>query len=69
MAKLNFQQPLLQFSVSHDHLQIILICRFAAKETFLTFNVEHILWKSLNIFFQDYLINIKSKSIFLNFVR
>ncbi len=35
MAKLNFQQQLLQSSVSHDPSEIILICRFAALETFI----------------------------------
>ncbi len=34
MAKLNFQQPLLQSLVSHDPLEIIIICWLAAKETF-----------------------------------
>ncbi len=41
MAKLNFQQPLLQSSVSHDSTEIILICWFRAEETFLLIiNVE-----------------------------
>ncbi len=35
MAKLNFQQPLLQSSVSNDPSEIILICWFVAQETFL----------------------------------
>ncbi len=35
MAKLNFQQPLLQASVSHDPSEIILTCWFDAQETFL----------------------------------
>ncbi len=35
MAKLNFQQPLPQFSVSHDPTEIILICWFGAQEMFL----------------------------------
>ncbi len=30
MSKLNFQQPLLQSSVSHDPSEIILICCFCA---------------------------------------
>ncbi len=34
MAKLNFQMPLLQSSVSHDPSEIILIWWFAAQETF-----------------------------------
>ncbi len=38
MAKLNFQQPL----VSHDPSEIILICWFAAKETFLIFAFKNI---------------------------
>ncbi len=40
MAKLNFQQPLLQYLVSHDLSEIILICRFAAQETFLNIFLE-----------------------------
>ncbi len=32
MAKLNFQQSLLLFSVSRDSLEIIIICRFGAQE-------------------------------------
>ncbi len=36
----DFQQPLFQFSVSHDPSEIILICRFRAQETFLIVNVE-----------------------------
>ncbi len=35
MAMLNFHQPLLQFSVSHDFSEIILIDWFAAEVTFL----------------------------------
>jgi len=38
-AKLNFQQSLLQSSVSHDPSEIILICWFGAQETFI------IIWK------------------------
>ncbi len=34
-AKLNFQQSLRQSSVSHDPSEIILICWFGAKETFI----------------------------------
>ncbi len=33
MTKLNFQQPILQSSVSHDPSKIILICWFAAQES------------------------------------
>ncbi len=35
MVKLNFQQSLHQFSVSHDPSEITLICWFAAQELFL----------------------------------
>ncbi len=35
MAKLNFQQPLRQFSMSHYSSEIILICWFGEQETFL----------------------------------
>ncbi len=49
MAKLNFQQPLLQSSVSYHPSEIILICWFDAQETFLTIiNVEKVVL--LNIF-------------------
>ncbi len=43
MAKLNFQQPLLQSSVSHNPSEIILICSFGAQETFIfiIMNVEN----------------------------
>ncbi len=41
MAKLNFQQQLLQTSVSHDSSEIILICRFAAQEIFPTIIAEN----------------------------
>ncbi len=37
IAKLNFQQPLLQSSVSHDPSEIILIYCFGAQETFIIF--------------------------------
>ncbi len=35
MIKAEFSASLLQSSVSHDPSEIILICRFAAQETFL----------------------------------
>ncbi len=35
MIKAEFSASLLQSSVSHDPTEIILICRFAAQETFL----------------------------------
>ncbi len=35
MAKLNFQQSLLQASMSHDPSEIILLCWFGAQETFI----------------------------------
>ncbi len=40
MAKLNFQQLLLQTSVSHDPSEIIVICRFGSKKHFIK-NVEN----------------------------
>ncbi len=36
-----FSASLLQSSVSHDPSEIILICWFAAQETFFKINVEH----------------------------
>ncbi len=42
MAKPNFQQSLLQSSVSNDFSEIILICWFAAQETFIIIiNIEN----------------------------
>ncbi len=42
MAQLNFQQPLLQSLVSHDPLEIIIICWFA-EETFpIVINIQTI---------------------------
>ncbi len=41
MAKLNFQQPLLQSSVSHDPSESILICRFGVQEPFLIIIVDN----------------------------
>jgi len=35
MANLNFQQPLLQSLVSHGPSEIIIICWFGARETFI----------------------------------
>ncbi len=43
MAKPNFQQPLLRSSVSHNPLEIILICLFAAQKIFLIMGVEMLL--------------------------
>ncbi len=43
-AKLHFQQPSFQSSVSHDPSEIILICWFAAQETFLII-IQY--WKQL----------------------
>ncbi len=41
MVNLNFQQPLFQSLTSHNPSEIILICWFAAQETFLIIiNVE-----------------------------
>ncbi len=41
MIKAEFSASLLQSSVSHDPSEIILICWFAAQETFLIINVEN----------------------------
>ncbi len=52
VAKQNFQQPLLQSSVSHDPSEIILICWFDSQEAFIILNVENslLLWKLSYIF-------------------
>ncbi len=54
MAKLNFQQPLLQFTVWYDP-SIIIICPFGIQIIFLIINV--VLLNILREIFQDYLIN------------
>jgi len=46
MAKLNFQQPLLQATVSHDPSEIILICWFDAQNIYY----HHHWWKQTTIF-------------------
>jgi len=40
VIKAEFLTPLLRSSVSHDPSEIILICWFAAQETFIIINVE-----------------------------
>ncbi len=51
MEKLNFQQPL-QYLVSHDPAEIIIICWFGAQKTFLI-NVKKgvLFWKPSYVFF------------------
>ncbi len=44
--KAEFSASLLQFSVSHDPSEIILICWFAVQETFIFINVEYLLLSS-----------------------
>ncbi len=39
MGKLNFQQPLLQYAVSHNPSEVILICWFDAEEKLLLFYI------------------------------
>ncbi len=41
MIKAEFSASLLQSSVSHDPSEIILICWFAAQETFIIIDVEN----------------------------
>jgi len=43
-----FSASLLQSSVSHDPSEIILICRFAAQETFLIITNAEIIFKKKN---------------------
>ncbi len=46
VIKLNFQQPILLSSVSHDPSEIILISWFGAQAAFFIINVKHmVLWK------------------------
>jgi len=40
VIKAELSASLLQSKVSNDHSEIILICRFAAQETFIIINVE-----------------------------
>ncbi len=61
-VKLNFQQPLLQSSVSHDTSEIIILCRFIV--FFLIISVFSIANSSLFFVetrknFQDFLMNRK----------
>ncbi len=72
-AKLNYLQSLLQFSVSHDPLDIIFVCWFAAQESFIIIHVENVIVSIHNqvvlviIFlktdtdFHNYLMNKKLK--------
>ncbi len=41
VIRAEFSASLLQSSVSHDALEISLICWFAAQETFIVINVEN----------------------------
>ncbi len=51
MVKLNFQQPLCQSPVSQDRSEIILICWFGVKGTFvIIINVK----KKIQMFLQDF---------------
>ncbi len=57
MVKTEFSASLLQSSVSHDPSEIILICWFAAKETFIIIiNVENSL---LQIFVEMYTLSFQ----------
>ncbi len=42
MAKLDFQQPLLQSSVLHDPTEIILICWFGAEFVFIYIYIQSV---------------------------
>ncbi len=72
MAKLNFQQPLLQSSLPCDPSEIILICWFRAQETFIIIiNVENLKysWKLLNIFVESlihYYSRVRGKTVCQN---
>ncbi len=59
MAKLNFQQSLLQSSVSHDPSEIILICWFDA-QLYIISNVK----KN----FAKYFVRIYVKNLLLGFI-
>ncbi len=57
VAKLNFQQPLLQSSGSHDPSEIILIVCFGVQETFLIIiNIEN----SCCLFFLEIVITFSA---------
>ncbi len=62
MIKAEFSASLLQSSVSHDPSEIILICWFAAYETFLLFveNSCSLLFCG-HLVFQDFVMNRKYK--------
>ncbi len=61
MAKLNFQQPLLQSSVSCDPLKIILICWFVVPEAFLI--IINYIENSYVIIFVETVINVTIKAL------
>ncbi len=59
MAKPIFQQALLQFSVSHDPSEIILICWFDAREPFLIIITAKYLCGKRDTFFAVFFDGIK----------
>ncbi len=57
ITELDFQQPLLQFAVSHNPSEIILICWCGAQETFFYYyqcRLIFFLWKLWYIFFSGF---------------
>ncbi len=69
MGKLNLQQTLLQYAVSHDPSEIILICWFVAQEQLLL-PVFFLYYEGITkqFFFQDSLMSRRLKdSIYLKY--
>ncbi len=59
MTKLNYQQLLLQSSVSHDPSEIILIYLFGTQETFIfIINVEQFSFWNINILLHCFLLSL-----------
>ncbi len=69
MIKAEFSASLLQSSVSHDPSEIILICWFAAQETFMIISVENSCAASYycgnrDTFFKDFRKNSNEQYLF-----
>ncbi len=60
-ANLNFQQPLIKSSVSHDPSEIILACRFVLFIIIITVENSSVYYFCGNCFYQDSLINRNKK--------
>ncbi len=67
MVNQNFQQPLLQSSVSHNYPEIILICWFGSQILLLSLKMVvllNILWM-YNFFFLFFKYKVQKNSVYL----